>query len=79
MFSQASVILSTGGHDWQRGVHGEGCGHVWQRGACMVEMACVACLAGSMHGGGVHGKGHAWQESCMAGGVCVEVFKVNFP
>ena len=53
------------------GVHGreacmaEGRGHAWQRGACMAEggmhgRECVvgACVAG---GGGVHGRGHAWQ------------------
>ena len=51
MFSQASVILSTGGHAWQGvcvvGVmHGRG--RVWQ---------------GGMYGrGGVHGRG-----ACMAG------------
>ena len=47
---------------------GEACmtGGVWQ-GACVVE--------GGMHGRNVHGRGHAWQEECMAGacvaGVCM--------
>ena len=53
MFSQASVILSTGegmcdkgGHAWQGGIHGKG-----------------ACVVGGMHkqGACVAG-GHAWQE-----------------
>ena len=59
------------------GVHGSGrgvCvaeGHVWQR----------VCMAGSMHGGGVHGRGawkggvhgrgHVWQEGmCGRGDMC---------
>ena len=63
MFSQASVILSTGwGHVWQGGVcvAGRGVcgrGHVWQRGACMV-------------GGHVWWR-YAWQGTCMAEGVCM--------
>ena len=50
-------------------MHGKG-GHVWWRGhdkggACMVKGACVARGAytvGGVHGGGMHGVGHAWQE-----------------
>ena len=45
MFSQASVILFTGG------------GHAWLGGACVV-------------GGGICGRGCAWQGACVAGGVC---------
>ena len=55
MFSQVSVILSTGGGGCgkgggmcgEEGVHGKGgaCmvkgGHVWQGGACMAKGACV--------------------------------------
>ena len=90
MFSQASVILSTGwGHVWQGGVCVAG-GHAWQ-GACVAEggmhggRACVVevCMAGDMHGrGGVHGKGgmhgsggHVWQ---WGGGANIR-FCQNFP
>ena len=53
MFSQASVILFTGGHMHDRGCVG---GLAWQ-GACIAEGACVS------------GVGHAWQGVCMVGGV----------
>ena len=70
MFSQTSVILSTGG------VHGRGCddrgsmhGRGGVAGACVVEGACMAgmCMAGGMHGRGmcgrgVHGRGCVWQK-----------------
>ena len=69
MYSQTSVILSTGGSMYGKGgVHvgsmhgggmcGRGGGHVWQgRGAC---------VAG---GGGMCGRGHAWQRACMVVGL----------
>ena len=34
-------------------------------GTCMAK---GACMAGGMHDGGVHGRGHAWQRVCMVGG-----------
>ena len=63
MFSQTSVILSTGG------VHGRGCD---DRGS----MHGRGCVAGGMCGGGGHAwQECAWQEACMAGacvaGVCM--------
>ena len=76
MFSQVSVILSTGGHAWQRGacmakrgVHAKGgmCG----KGGVHGEEGC-AWQRGGVHGeeypwqGGVHGWGHVWQGACMA-------------
>ena len=76
MFSQASVILSTG-----RGMHGEE-GHAWQREVYMVKgdvhgdrgmcgkgghvwQGCM-CVAGGMHGrkGDMCGGGRVWQERC---------------
>ena len=38
--------------------HGGGGGCAWQG----------ACMAGGMHGGGVHGRGHVWLGACVAGG-----------
>ena len=29
-----------------------------------------AWTGGMRGGGGMHGRGHAWQGACMAGGVC---------
>ena len=82
MFSQASVILSTGGFAWwRRGVCGRG--HVWQ-GACVAggmhgrgHAWWGECMAGGMHGrghawweeGSMHGRGHAWCGACVAGGM----------
>ena len=70
IFSQASVILFTGGTHGggvcmvgEGGVHGGGVcmgrvvcgrGHVWHR-ACMI--------------GGMHDRGYAWQEGCGGGHV----------
>ena len=63
MFSQASVILSTGGYAWQRGacmakggMCGKG-GHAWQREDMHGER-------GDMHGKGGHAwqRGHVWQR-----------------
>ena len=57
MFLHLSVILSTGGHDWQgvlvavaAGVHGQG--EPWQG----------ACMAGGMRGGG-----HVWWGTYVVG------------
>ena len=59
MFSQASVILSTGGSCVGNGrsVHGE----AWQGGVCGQE----ACMVE-----GMHGRGCAWHRVCMAGDIC---------
>ena len=67
MFSQVSVILSTGGcgkgggmcgeegvHGKGGGMHGEG-GHVWQ-GACMAKGACVVKVGRAWQVGGGHGR-----------------------
>ena len=51
MFSQTSVILSTGGGAC---VTGNVCG-------------TRACVQWGMSGGGVNDRGHAWQGVCMAG------------
>ena len=67
MFSQVSVILSTGQVHMAGGV----CmGGAWQGGMCGKGYVCGkgACMAGGMHGGG-----HAWWGACMAGGTCVAV------
>ena len=62
MFSQASVILFTGGRAWLGGVHGRGGmrgrGHVWQGGHAW-QGACMA--------GGHAWQGHVWQRACVAG------------
>ena len=71
MFSQASVILFTGGvcmGVWQGSMHGGGVagGPAWQ-GACMAMHGHGwqgACVVGGMHGGG-----HAWQGACVVGGM----------
>ena len=44
-----------GGHAWQGGVHGRG-----------------VCIVGGMHGGGggMCGRGPAWQGACVTGGMC---------
>ena len=64
MFSQASVILFTGGEACMaRGA----CvvGGMSGRGACMAE---GACMTGGVHGKGAHiAGGHVWQ----GGGACV--------
>ena len=50
-----------GGHAWQGGMHGEGGVYgMHGSGACMVV-------------GGMHGRGYAWWEVCVAGGACVVV------
>ena len=71
MFSQASVILSKGAHAWHGvGMRGRGTcmagGHAWQG----------ACMAGGVHGGGMHGRRacawwgvHAWQGGICGGGM----------
>ena len=62
MFSQASVILSTGGYAWLGGVAGCVCvcgGHAWQ-GEHVWQRACMV--------GGMHGRGHAWQGGMCGGG-----------
>ena len=69
MFSQASVILSTGGGcAWQRGTYmAKGTCIAKRGGACVVKEVCVA--KGGMLGEGgmcVEG-GHAWQGLCVAG------------
>ena len=77
MFSQASVILFTGGGACVEGSvlgggHGRGacmaggCAwweHAWQGGLCgRGHMRQGACMAGGMRGrGGMHGRGCAWQ------------------
>ena len=65
MFLHLSVILSTGGHDWQgvfvavaAGVHGEG--HLW-KGACMA--------GGHAWQGGMRGGGHVWWGTYVVGGM----------
>ena len=84
MFSQACVILFTGGGA-VRGCWGGAC-MVAGREACMVAGGCV-WLPGGMHGcwghawllGGMHGErgacmanGGVWQRgACVAKGVCV--------
>ena len=63
MFSQVSVILSTGDmhgegrHTWQRG------GHAWWRGACMAKGGGHAWWRR-----GMHVREFAWQGACVAGG-----------
>ena len=61
MFSQASVILSTGGACVVKG----GC--VWQRGGMHGKRGMHGeggkCMA---RGGGMHGRGCAWQETATA-------------
>ena len=59
MFSQASVILSTGRE-----------GHVWQRGACVVKEGGCVMRGHVWRGGACVSGGHAWQGACMAG-VCM--------
>ena len=46
---QGAFMVGGEGGAW---VAGDGGGHGWQG----------VCMAGGMHGGGVHGRGHAWQE-----------------
>ena len=53
------MILSTGGHAWPGGVHGQEC--AWW-GTCMAGGGGHAWL------GGMCGGGHAWLGVCMAGG-----------
>ena len=72
MFSQASVILSTGagacmagGCALQGGVHGGW--HAWPGGTCVAGGVCGMCTRGHVWqgghvAGGVHGWGHVWQE-----------------
>ena len=65
MFTHVSVILLTGGHVWQVGMHGRRsmCG----RGACMAG----TCMAGGMHGKGVQVReGVCMAGACMVGGMC---------
>ena len=53
---------------WQGGMHSRGV-HAWW-GACMP--GCVSgglCMAG-VHGGGMPGRGGAWQEVCAGGHAC---------
>ena len=50
---------------WQKGVCMAGVGHVWQGGHAW-QGGCVH--GGSVHGG-MHGRGHAWQETGIAGGM----------
>ena len=60
MFSQASVILFTGG------LCGEGV-------VCVARMHGAVYMAGGhawQLGTWVVGEGHAWQGACMAGGMC---------
>ena len=63
MFSQASIILSTGGVCMVKGACVAKGGHVWQRGHVWKKGACVAK-------GGMCGKvGHAWRRRvCVAKG-----------
>ena len=53
-----------GGHAWQGDMCGRRAyvagGHVWPG----------ACVAGGMHGRGVHGRGHVWWGACTVGGMC---------
>ena len=57
------------GGAWQGDVRGRGCvrcwGHAWWgcalAGVCVVLGACMV--------GGMCGRGHAWQGTCMTGGV----------
>ena len=60
-----------------RGACMAGGGHAWQGGACMAEGnvhgrgACAAgghAWQGGIHGGGVHGRGCAWQEGMYGRG-----------
>ena len=69
MFSQVSVILSTGGHAWWR----EAC--MAKGGTCMVKGACMAKGGHAWQRGGhawwrrgMHGREFAWQGACVAGG-----------
>ena len=59
MFSQASVILFTGGgwHAWQGDMHGRVC--VWQ-GVCVAE-GWHAWQGGMCGKGACVARGHAWQ------------------
>ena len=71
MFSQVSVILSAGEmRDKRGGVYvakGDVHGGMHGRGACMAKrgMHWVSCMAGW----GIHGRGHAWQQACVTGGL----------
>ena len=67
MFSQASVILFSGGSMYGSGVSG---GHVWQGGMCgrwgmhgRKSVWLGVCMAG-----GVLGRGHVWQGGMHSGG-----------
>ena len=79
IFSQACVILFTGGGACVAGGVCCGRGHAWLGGHAWqgVCMAGGACVAGGVHGwGACMAGGHAWQGSlhgggCMAGGHCV--------
>ena len=66
-----------GGYVWQGAcMAGGACmseGHVWQEWGHEWQgwRACISggmCGRRGMHGGGVHGRGHAWQGVCMVGG-----------
>ena len=79
LFSQASVILSTGGGacmaEGVRGWWGLACmarGHAWWGGGMCGRGACVA---GGMCGWrhvwrGMHDRECVWQGTCVIGGVC---------
>ena len=76
MFSQASVILFTGGAYVAGGMRGGG--HAWQ-GVCVAKGGHAwwwVCMVEGVHGrgrhvwqrGGMHGGGCAWWRVYMAGG-----------